>query len=86
MPVRRLLCGLRLRCCALKKLLEVPGGPAGCRGRYGKPGAVEYEEAGDKALETVRDSWRGLIRYFEVLTTREYATLEGLLAPGGSER
>ncbi len=76
-----------------------------------------YEEAGAKALETVRDSWRGLIRYWndertketlekalklgelaeklfpdytplmlEVLTTREYATLDGLIAPGGSER
>ncbi|HEX8821050.1 MAG TPA: hypothetical protein VF794_14070 [Archangium sp.] len=76
-----------------------------------------YEEAGAKALETVRDSWRGLIRYWndertketlekalklgelaerlfpaytplmlEVLTTREYAKLDGLLATGTPER
>ncbi|MFY0572681.1 hypothetical protein ACN28E_53865 [Archangium lansingense] len=71
-----------------------------------------YEEASARALETVRDSWRGLIRYWndertketlekalklgalaeklfpdytplmlEVLTTREYATLDGLISP-----
>ncbi|WP_257461996.1 hypothetical protein [Archangium lipolyticum] len=74
-----------------------------------------YEEAGAKALETVRDSWRGLIRYWndertretlekalklgelaerlfpdytplmlEVLTTKQYATLDGLITPGTS--
>ncbi|WNG62236.1 hypothetical protein F0U59_51710 [Archangium gephyra] len=70
-----------------------------------------YEEAGARALETVRESWRGLIRYWndertketlekalklgelaeklfpdhtplmlEVLTTRRYAALDGLLS------
>jgi hypothetical protein len=76
-----------------------------------------YEEAGARALETVRDAWRGLIRYWndertketlekalklgelaerlfpdytplmlEVLTTREYARLDGLLVTGAPER
>lgn len=75
-----------------------------------------YEEASAKALETVRDSWRGLIRYWndertkeslekalrlgelaeklfpdytplmlEVLTTRQYASLDGLLPSGTPE-
>lgn len=39
-----------------------------------------YEEASTKALETVRDSWRGLIRYWNDERTRE--TLEKALKLG----
>ncbi|WP_143196072.1 hypothetical protein [Archangium sp. Cb G35] len=39
-----------------------------------------YEEAGAKALETVRDSWRGLIRYWNDARTKE--TLEKALKLG----